>query len=71
MELIKNKENVLSELNNLVNEYGSGKLIAQRIDELIFSCFEGWCDANYCLTDYNSNLLTTAKAVRDVLYKIE
>lgn len=71
MDLIKDKQNAVLLLNTVLNEYGTGKEIAQMIDNLIFECLFGWCKNGHSLGTYYENVISTAKEVRDMFYNIE
>jgi len=71
LKWIKNQENALLALNETLNSYGTGKEIAQMIDNLIFDCLRGWSCENECLNAYCWNVISTAKAVREMFYIID
>lgn len=71
MDLIKNKENALASLNEVLNGCGTGKEIAQVIDDLLFECLQGWCEQNQPVSDYHWGIIHTAKEIRSFFYSVE
>jgi hypothetical protein len=68
---IKNTENALLSLDKVLDDCGTGKEIARMIDDLLFCCLLDWCNENNCLGAYHWNIISTAKEVREMFYKIE
>lgn len=71
MDFIKDKENVISSVNELINEYGEPKELAQCIDELIFDWLVYFAKNNECADAWVAERISNTKAIRDFLLKIE
>jgi len=71
MDLIKNKQKAIDELNEVLNNAENSKEIANDIDELIFDFIYFHTSGNEILTANDSAVIFTARLVRDFFNSLE
>lgn len=71
MELIKDKEALIKNANELFDCCGNPKEIAEIIEDLIFSYIELGCKKNDCIAEYDWERISTAREVKNFFNNIE
>lgn len=71
MDFIKDKEKVISLVNELINDYGKPKELAQSIDSFIFDWLNNFANCGECWGDWCAERIANMKAIRDLFLEIE
>lgn len=71
MDLIKNKEKALKELNEVINNSECAKSIAKDLDDMIFDYIYYQALNGGVMTSHESDKIITARLVRDFFNSLE
>jgi hypothetical protein len=71
MDFIKDKQKLIELTNELINSHGRAKVIAEKLDSLIFGYLDFFLCEGDCGGEHIANEISTVKAVRDLFLSLE
>ena len=71
MDYIKDKQQLIDLMNEIIDNFGEAKKVAKTVDDVIFDYFRTLCNGNECVGTYDYVRISTLQEIRDLFLNLE